>query len=78
MNKVSTKKVEVPTSFCFFADDYHEFKNIQYYLKKYLKLNYSFEEVGCNGSYEAVFYIGRKPKKLIQDIKKMYKESEEC
>lgn len=58
---------------CFMASvrDYHEFKSVQYHLKL-ADLNYEFEEIGCDGLYKAVFWLGKKPVRLIKLLKKQY------
>lgn len=74
-NYVSPKiTAEIPTDFSIRVDDYHEFDIIKYYLKEAVGIDYEFEEVGCDGKYEAVFYIGPKPTNLIKKIKKTYEE----
>jgi len=53
------------------VDDYHTFKDAVFYYKS-AGLNVKFEEVGCNGQYEAVFWVGKKPTKYIEQRKKYY------
>ena len=66
--------VDVPSNFEFEVSDYHEFDNIQYILKTAVGLDYSFEEVGCDGKYHAVFWIGDKPTELIDATKKSFED----
>lgn len=73
-NYVSPKiTVEIPTDFSIRVRDYHEFDLIQDYLEVALGLKYDYEEVGCDGRYEAIFYIGPKPEKMIKRTKETYK-----
>ncbi len=67
-------KAEIPTNFSVKVRDYHEFDLIRDYFEICLGLEYEFEEVGCDGKYEAVFYIGPKPEKLINKIKQTYED----
>ena len=64
--------VEIPTNFSMLVRDYHEFDLIQDYLELALDLEYQYQEIGCDGLYEALFYIGPKPEKLIAKMKETY------
>lgn len=76
MNAVLNDKkitVEIPTHWVVDAGDYHEFKALKnaYGL---IGLNVNFEEVGCDGRYHAVFWVGlNKPTNLINRLKQKYK-----
>jgi len=72
--KASRFPVKIPSNFEFQVDDYHEFRNIQHILKTTVGLNYKFEEVGCDGKYYAVFWIGKKPIQLIKATKKSFED----
>jgi hypothetical protein len=64
--------VQIPSNFSARAGDHHEFSSFKYYLNEWLGLSYEFEEVGCSGDYEAVFYTGPKPENLIKKIRETY------
>lgn len=64
----------IPSNFSAKVRDYHEFKEIQYYFEEYLGLKYEYEEVGCDGQYEAIFYMGKKPQEIIDEAKKTYED----
>lgn len=66
--------VNVPASFSVKAEDYHEFDSIQEHFRKLLGLHYEYEEVGCDGLHEAVFYMDEKPQEMINRMKKKYEE----
>lgn len=66
---------KIPTNFEARVSDYHEFSNIKYLLEKTLGLKYKFEEVGCDGMYYAVFWMGKKPSKLIKATKQTFEET---
>ncbi len=51
--------------------DYHTFKEAIVYYKA-AGINVKYEEVGCNGQYEAVFWVGKKPTKYIEQRKQHY------
>ena len=70
--KAPKTTVEIPTNFEVEVADYHEFSHVQYLLKTTIGLNCEFEEVGCDGMYCAVFWIGKKPTELIEATKKTY------
>jgi len=65
-NKVPNISVNVPSYFEFQACDYHQFDTIQYVLKSILGLKYNFKEIGCDGFYHAIFWIGKKPTEFIK------------
>lgn len=54
------------------VDDYHTFKCAVVYYKA-AGIDAKYEEVGCNGQYEAVFWVGKKPTKHIEQRKQYYK-----
>jgi len=66
--------VDVPANFEIDVRDYHEFNHIKYLLKDTIGLDYNFEEVGCDGHYHAVFWMGEKPVDLIEATKKTYED----
>lgn len=58
---------EIPSCFVIKADDYHEFDIIKNNLKTATKLNYKYEEIGFDGWYHAVFWLGKKPTNFIKE-----------
>lgn len=73
-HKTGMKSVEVPMDFTANVKDYHEFETIQDTIEEYLGIKYNYEEIGCSGEYEALFWIGKKPTDLIKALKKTYEE----
>lgn len=71
-NKIT---VNIPAWFSARVDDYHEFEDLEYKLNYYLGLKFEYEEVGCSGKYEAIFYTGKKPQAIINEAKKTYIEN---
>lgn len=59
-------KVDIPTVFEHVCEDYHDFDDIQRVLKETLGLNYKFEEVGWDSGYHAIFWLGKRPSKIIR------------
>lgn len=56
-----------------YVADYHAFKNaLDFYKAAGLK-NVNYVEVGCNGQYEAVFWVGKKPINYIKERKDKYR-----
>jgi len=56
--------------------DYHDFDMaVDFY--KSAGLNVKYEEVGCNFTYEAIFWTGKKPTSYIEKRKKHYKKLDE-
>lgn len=69
--RVMKINVEMKAYWSLIASDYQEFVLAsRLYWQAGLKVSY--EEVGCNGQYEAVFWIGEKPVQVIADKKKFY------
>lgn len=67
--KVKLVSVKIPEYWMQSADDYHEFKTIIYYYNK-IGIKVKYEEVGFyGGSYNAVFWIGKKPINFIKENK---------
>lgn len=66
-------KIEVPQNWSLKVDDYHEFGIMEEYLKE-LGVKVQYEECGCDGFYEAVFWIGKKPVELIKATKETYND----
>lgn len=64
--------VNIPSNFSVKVRDYHEFDIIKNYFEEYLGIVFDYEEVGCDGDYEAVFFIGPKPNVIINKIKETY------
>lgn len=60
----------IPVTFEYTASDYHEFGQVKHVIKKALGVEYSFEEVGFDGLYYAIFWRGEKPVELIESRKK--------
>jgi hypothetical protein len=52
------------------ADDYHAFKEYSYAYGM-AGLNTDYKEVGCNGSYHAVFWLGKKTKEVDTMIRNL-------
>ena len=68
-NKIT---VEIPTHWVVDAGDYHEFKALKnaYGL---IGIKVNSEEVGCDGRYHAVFWVGsNKHTEFINSLKKKY------
>ena len=62
-NKAKLINVKIPEYWVEVADDYHEFKNIEYLLNKIgINRKIKYQELGFyNGCYNADFWIGKKP-----------------
>jgi len=62
-NKAKLINVKISEYWVEVADDYHEFKNIEYLLNKIgINRKIKYQELGFyNGCYNAVFWIGKKP-----------------
>lgn len=71
INGIKHKAAFVKTYWSLFANDYHEFENAAHNYE-WAGLDVSYEEVGCNGRYEAVFWVGEKPVEVIANRKKFY------
>ena len=56
-----------------FVSDHHEFEVAKDFYRQ-AGWNTKHEEVGCHGLYEAIFWMGKKPAKLIQDKKNTYRK----
>lgn len=69
-----TVNVNIPSWFSARVREPHEFKDLKHYLELYLGLKFEYEQVGCFGEYEAIFYIGEKPQSVIDEAKKTYEE----
>jgi hypothetical protein len=63
--------ITIPRYWQTTARDYHEFKNMAYYYEE-AGLKVDYEEVGCSGDYYAIFWIGKKPTKIINEAKETF------
>lgn len=69
-----TSSVSIKSYWILNASDYHVFDIAKQHYKA-AGLDVKFEEVGCNGQYNAVFWVGKKPIKYIKSIKMFNKIS---
>ncbi len=67
-NKIT---ITIPRYWQTTARDYHEFKNMAYYYEE-AGLKVKYEEIGCSGDYYAIFWIGKKPTKIINEAKETF------
>jgi len=66
---------KIPQSFEMKSDDYRDFDNFLTLIKKYLGLEYNYEEVKSGYcSYRAFFWIGEKPEEAIKKAKNDQRE----
>ncbi len=63
-----TSSISIKPYWILNASDYHVFNIAQQHYKA-AGLDVKFEEVGCNGQYNAVFWVGKKPIKYIKSLK---------
>jgi hypothetical protein len=63
--------ITIPRYWQTTARDYHEFKNMAYYYEE-AGLKVKYEEIGCSGDYYAIFWIGKKPTKIINEAKETF------
>lgn len=56
--------------------DYHNFDDAVACYKA-AGIDAKFEEVGCSTEYEAVFWVGKKPSKYIEQRKQFYNKNYE-
>lgn len=65
MTKPKQITVKVPQYWAVDAGDYHEFDDMKVNYR-YIGIPVKFTEVGCDGFYHAVFYVGEQPKEFIK------------
>lgn len=66
MKLISTNK----TYWVIDASDYHLFQHYKYAYQK-AGIPAKYNEVGCDGNYHAVFWVGKKTKEIQDVIKKL-------
>lgn len=52
------------------ADDYHEFRWVKSYYKQ-AGIDVEYDELGCDGQYIAIFWIGERPTEYIEKYKEI-------
>lgn len=55
------------------VDDYHQFEEYSYAYTK-AGISTTFKEVGCNGPYHAIFWVGKKTKEVAAAISKLERD----
>jgi hypothetical protein len=63
--------IDIKSYWSVMASDYHEFGRIARSFKQ-AGIVVNYQEVGCNGQYEAVFWIKNRPNKYINERKAKY------
>jgi len=55
------------------VDDYHQFEEYSYAYTK-AGISTTFKEVGSNGKYHAIFWVGKKTKEVSDAISKLERD----
>ena len=66
--------IKIDQYWSVFVNDYHQFRDAQYFYKD-AGIKVKYQEIGCYGLYEAVFWIGKKPVKHIKKKIKSYENA---